>query len=207
MLLQDSVVRHIPSVTPPSRNNALITTSTKSNSNELPSRTVEEDHSDPSPLSHHLRSTARLFNLLSSRTEIDHPLCAECSQILLTTLQRQLDETKKERDGYIAFEKEVRKERERESQGFSKEETEKKIDKLKAEEDTVIQQIKEAEKEQEQLEMELRQMEADESILEQEEAESVCKLLGFCLLTTAHIKGFGEHTMIICWQPNIRPLS
>jgi len=184
VLLQDSVVRHIPSAaTSSSRNNTLNSTpSTKENSNQLSSRTVQEGHNDPSLLSHHLRSTARLFNLLSSRTEIDHPLCAECTQILLSSLQRQLDETKKERDGYIAFEKEVRKERERESQGFSKEETEKKIDKLKAEEELVIQQLKEAEREQEQLEMELRQMEADETALEQEEAESVRRLSGFLLL-------------------------
>jgi beclin 1 len=64
---------------------------------------VEPEPDSPSPLSHHLRSTARLFNLLSTRTEIDHPLCAECTQILLTNLRKQLEETKKERDGYIAF--------------------------------------------------------------------------------------------------------
>jgi beclin 1 len=135
------------------------------------SRTVEQDHANPSPLSHHLRSTARLFNLLSTQTEIDHPLCAECTQILLTNLQRQLDETKKERDGYIAFEKEVRKERERESQGLTKEDAEKKIEKLKLEEAQVIEQIKEAEREREQLDSELRQLEADEKGLELEEAE------------------------------------
>lgn len=135
------------------------------------SRTVEQDHANPSPLSHHLRSTARLFNLLSTRTEIDHPLCAECTQILLTNLQRQLDETKKERDGYIAFEKEVRKERERELQGLTKEDAEKKIEKLKLEEAQVIEQIKEAEREREQLDSELRQLEADEKGLELEEAE------------------------------------
>jgi len=86
-------------------------------------------------------------------------------------MQRQLDETKKERDGYIAFEKEVKKERERESQGFSKEDTEKKIEKLKVEEELAIKQLMEAEREQEQLEAELRQLDADEAALEQEETE------------------------------------
>ena len=176
VLLQDSVVRNIPSPTQPSRERTVSKSiNTQENSSDHPARTVE-DHTNPSPLSHHLRSTARLFNLLSSRTEIDHPLCAECTQILLTSLQRQLDETKKERDGYIAFEKEVRKEKERESQGFSREDTEKKIEKLKLEEDLLIQQLKEAEKEQEQLELELREMEVDESALEQEEAEFVSLL-------------------------------
>lgn len=174
VLLQDSVVRNIPSPTPAFYDkNANKSIPTQENLADQASRALEDD-SNPSPLSHHLRSTARLFNLLSSRTEIDHPLCAECTQILLTNLQKQLDETKKERDGYIAFEKEVRKEREREAQGFSKEETEKKIEKLKLEEESVMQHLREAEREQQQLENELRQMVADEAALEQEEAGSVC---------------------------------
>jgi len=90
---------------------------------------------------------------------------------LLTTLQRQLDETKRERDGYIAFEKEVRKEREREAQGLTREEAEKKIEKLKVEERLAIEQLKEAECDREQLDEELRLLELDEKALEVEEAE------------------------------------
>ena len=182
VLLQDSIIQNTPS---PTSSPARLKGTSKPQSSapnetsvdQALLRTVERDHADPSPLSHHLRSTARLFNLLSTRTEIDHPLCAECTQILLTNLQRQLDETKKERDGYIAFEKEVRKERERESQGLTKEDAEKKIEKLKLEEAQVIEQIKEAEREREQLDSELRQLEADEKGLELEEAEYVLWLI------------------------------
>ena len=193
VLLQDSVVHNIPSPTPSYDRNT-----NKSSAQDIVAdksgRPLEDDIS-PSPLSHHLRSTARLFNLLSSRTEIDHPLCAECTQILLTNLQKQLDETKKERDGYIAFEKEVRKEREREAQGFSKVDTEKKIERLKIEEEMVMQQLREAEKEQQQLETDLRQMSADEAALEQEEAEYV---YAFVLPPyTYPFKGFGDHIMTI----------
>lgn len=136
------------------------------------------DHPNPSPLSHHLRSTAHLFNALSSRTDIDHPLCAECTQILLTHLQRQLDETKKERDGYIAFDKELRKERERDNHGaLQKEEAEKKIEKLKAEERLVVEQVLDAEHEREQLDHELRLLEMEEKALEAEENEYVPRLV------------------------------
>jgi beclin len=134
---------------------------------------AESEQPNPSPLSHHLRSTLRLFNLLSTRTDIDHPLCAECTQILLTSLQRQLDETKKERDGYIAFEKEIRKEREREGQSMSKEEAETTIERLKVEERTATEQLKEAERERAQLDEELRALELEEKTLEEEEAEFV----------------------------------
>lgn len=178
VILQDSVIRNIPSPTPsPTRtkrngSNAYTTASPSVKEVSEPlSRPMEQDHANPSPLSHHLRSTARLFNLISSRTDIDHPLCAECTQILLSNLQKKLDETKKERDGYIAFEKEVRKEKEKESHGLSKEETERKIEKLQQEEASFIEQLKEAEHEREQLDLELRQLELNEKALEEEEAE------------------------------------
>ncbi|KAF9464935.1 APG6-domain-containing protein [Collybia nuda] len=174
VLLQDSVVNNIPSPIPSS-------TRTKNESIKSPNadprlldmqipKSFEDDH-HPSPLSHHLRSTAKLFNLLSTRTEIDHPLCAECTQILLTTLQRQLDETKRERDGYIAFEKEVRKERERDGHNLTREEVDKKIERLKGEERSAIEQLKEAERECQQLDQDLKDMNLDEKALEIEETE------------------------------------
>ena len=104
---------------------------------------------------------------------MDHPLCAECTHLLLTTLTKQLDETKKERDGYIAFEKEVRKEKEREKDGLTQQEAEKRIEKLAQEEKLAITQLKEAEKEREQLEAELKALELEEKVLEEEEAEFV----------------------------------
>lgn len=174
VLLQDSVIRDIPSpITSPARSkkgSLKLRNSPAKAQNTQADKPFEPDH-NPSPLSHHLRSTARLFNILSTRTDIDHPLCAECTQILLATLQRQLDETKKERDGYIAFEKEVRKERERDGQSLNKEEADKKIEKLKGEERSAIDQLKEAEREREQLDEELKLLELDEKALELEESE------------------------------------
>ncbi|KAG6813379.1 hypothetical protein H0H92_011645 [Tricholoma furcatifolium] len=174
VILQDSVLRDIPSPLPsPTQAKKASSKTPRSplKSVDLQAATQFEPDHDPSPLSHHLRSTARLFNILSSRTDIDHPLCAECTQILLLNLQRQLDETKRERDGYIAFEKEVRKEREKEGQGLWKEEAEKKIEKLKQEDRLAIEQLKEAERERQQLDEELRQLELDEKALEVEESE------------------------------------
>ncbi|KAF5380616.1 hypothetical protein D9615_004636 [Tricholomella constricta] len=174
VLLQDSVIRDIPSPIPSpirSKKGSLKARHYPAKSVDTQEATQFEPDHDPSPLSHHLRSTARLFNILSTRTDIDHPLCAECTQILISTLQRQLDETKRERDGYIAFEKEVRKERDREGQGLTKEEADKMIERLRAEERSTIEQLKETEREREQLDEELRLLELDEKALEVEEAE------------------------------------
>ncbi|KAI0746015.1 autophagy protein Apg6-domain-containing protein [Earliella scabrosa] len=171
VLLQDSVIRTIPSnlpATPHAKRPSV------SKARAAPPAAPPEDppHPNPSPLSHHLRSSLRLFNLLSSRTDLDHPLCAECTHILLNALTRQLEETKKERDGYIAFEKEVRKEKEREgAAASSKAEAEAKIERLKEEERLAIEQLKAAERERQQLEEELKSLERDEKALEEEEAE------------------------------------
>ncbi|KAM5540209.1 hypothetical protein V8D89_006028 [Ganoderma adspersum] len=177
VLLQDSVIRTIPSnlptTSPPHPKKPSFSKSRSATAAVPPAPAPEEPpHPNPSPLSHHLRSSLRLFNLLSSRTDLDHPLCAECTHILLGTLTRQLEETKKERDGYIAFEKEVRKEKEREaSSGASKSEAEAKIERLKDEERLAIEQLKAAERERQQLEEELKGLEREEKALEDEEAE------------------------------------
>lgn len=172
VMLQDSVINSIPShaLSPPQlkpgSHNPHSTISPRQSGNR-----PEPESDIPSPLSHHLRSNMRLFNILATRTDIDHPLCAECTQILLTSLQRQLDETKKERDGYIAFEKEVKKEKERSNQSLSTEDVMKKIEKLKVEERAAIEQLKEAERERQQLDEELKALEIGERSLELEEAE------------------------------------
>ncbi|KAI0315700.1 APG6-domain-containing protein [Amylostereum chailletii] len=165
VLLQDSVIRNIPSPTR-ARN--------PSTSKTIVAVSPGESHqgSDvPASLSHHLRSTQRLLNLLSSRTDVDHPLCSECTHILLSSLTRQLEETKKERDGYIAFEREVRKEKEREKDQISKEEAEKRIVQLAEEERVAMGRLREAEREREQLSEDMHALELEELSLEEEEEE------------------------------------
>lgn len=54
-------------------------------------------------LSHQIESTTRLFEILSSHSDIDHPVCAECTDLLLSQLQSRLSASTKERDAYITF--------------------------------------------------------------------------------------------------------
>ncbi|KAI0256363.1 autophagy protein Apg6-domain-containing protein [Lactifluus subvellereus] len=163
VILQDSVIHNIPS------HSSSVESGAAAPRKELPADNV--DHVNPSPLSHHLRSTQRLLTLLSSRTDVDHPLCAECTHILLTSLTRQLEETKKEYEGYVAFEREVKKEKEREKEGLSPQEAQRKITRLKEDERIAIEQVHEAEREREQLAEELRSLELEEKALEEEEEE------------------------------------
>lgn len=54
-------------------------------------------------LSHQIESTTRLFEILSSHSDIDHPICTECTELLLSQLQNRLAASTKERDAYISF--------------------------------------------------------------------------------------------------------
>lgn len=66
--------------------------------------TAAQDFDDrKKPLSHPIESTTRLFEILSSRSDIDHPICTECTELLLSSLQSRLTASTKERDTYIAF--------------------------------------------------------------------------------------------------------
>jgi beclin 1 len=197
VLLQDSIIKKIPT-TPPSPNfprgvisavgSSAAAGSSKSSSaggkNKAKGNTsgtaspapLPPLNVPPTPLSHHLRSTLRLYSLLSSKTEVDHPLCDECTHLLIKLLNRQLEDMKKERDLYIGAEKELRKEREKEMTesskfGSSKAESERQIEALKEEEKRAIEELRDAQRESEKLEAELRALELEEKELEEEEAE------------------------------------
>lgn len=47
----------------------------------------------------------RLFEIISSRSDIDHPICVECTEMLLDGLQKRLVGATKERDAYISFQR------------------------------------------------------------------------------------------------------
>ncbi|KZT42487.1 APG6-domain-containing protein [Sistotremastrum suecicum HHB10207 ss-3] len=169
VLLRDSVIHS----TPKQRS------SPQQSPRRLPNegKTTSSPRSPPAPLpetqskvslSHQIRSHTQLFNFLSSRTEIDHPLCAECTHVLLTSLTRQLEEMKKERDGYLAFEKEIRKEKERESDADNAK-IDSRIRELKSQEQGLVKELKQLDSDRLSLEKELQALELEEKLLEEEE--------------------------------------
>ena len=60
-------------------------------------------------LSRKVEANTRLFEILSSRSDIDHPICNECTDLLLTQFNNKLLATTKERDAYISFLKELKR--------------------------------------------------------------------------------------------------
>ncbi|OBT97882.1 autophagy protein [Pseudogymnoascus verrucosus] len=57
----------------------------------------------PTSTSHETERANRLFALLSARSDIDHPICTECTSLLLSSLSARLSASLRERDAYTAF--------------------------------------------------------------------------------------------------------
>ncbi|KAL4890631.1 autophagy protein Apg6-domain-containing protein [Aspergillus ambiguus] len=62
-----------------------------------------ESGADETSFSDQVERTSRLFEIISSRSDIDHPICAECTEMLVDGLRKRLGDAIKERDAYISF--------------------------------------------------------------------------------------------------------
>ncbi|KAL8852909.1 MAG: hypothetical protein Q9221_002285 [Calogaya cf. arnoldii] len=98
VMLTDSQV-----VTPQATGKSNNKSPSKSNSRKLNSTTEEGPDGEQPRLSQQIESTTRLFEILSARSDIDHPICTECTDLLLSQLQSRLSSATKERDTYISF--------------------------------------------------------------------------------------------------------
>lgn len=48
-------------------------------------------------------TTNRMFEILSARSDIDHPICVECTELLVDGLQKRLAVATRERDAYVDY--------------------------------------------------------------------------------------------------------
>ncbi|KAF7118633.1 hypothetical protein CNMCM5793_008171 [Aspergillus hiratsukae] len=63
----------------------------------------DERESEDGSFSDQVERTNRLFEIISARSDIDHPVCVECTEMLVDGLQKRLVSATKERDAYISF--------------------------------------------------------------------------------------------------------
>ncbi|KAL4957395.1 autophagy protein Apg6-domain-containing protein [Aspergillus filifer] len=63
----------------------------------------DEPGTDNGSFADQVERTSRLFEIISARSDIDHPICVECTDMLVEGLQQRLAEATKERDAYITF--------------------------------------------------------------------------------------------------------
>jgi len=99
---------------------------------------------------------------------IDHPLCGDCTNILLSVMEVQLDEVRRERDAYKAFDDELQRgEEEKESRDVVAQE----IEKLMIQAQETKGELEAARQEEESVEAELRALDEEEKKLEEEERQ------------------------------------
>lgn len=143
------------------------------NATTTPTPSSPAARSDPNSLSHRLKHASRLFDVLSGKTNIDHPMCQECADMFQETINKHLSDATRERDAYVEF----LKQRQAEEAELGDDlpailaKMEKEIDDMKLEEQKAIQELQQAELEQKELEKELARLDEEAKQLDKEETE------------------------------------
>ena len=131
----------------------------------ISSRKLEDQQQ---PLSQQMELHTRLFEILSSRSDIDHPICNECTDLLLSGLQTRLSASAKERDAYITFLKELKNNVPTSSEVA---EAESALAKAKATEEKAFAELLKLEKQKDSLEEEIAELDEESRALDLEEEE------------------------------------
>lgn len=116
--------------------------------------TSEEDDLANAHLSDQMERISKLFEVISARSDIDHPICIECSDLLVEEMQKKLEAANREKDAYVNYLKELK----------ASEPTDEEI---RAQEEAT-RKAKQAEKE---LLEELKALEAEQAALEKEKSD------------------------------------
>ncbi|KAI8149259.1 autophagy protein Apg6-domain-containing protein [Fennellomyces sp. T-0311] len=119
-------------------------------------------------LSHRLRVAGRLFNVMSSRSSVDHPMCQECTDMLLESLEKQLVDVGLERDCYIEYLEKVKDGRISDDE---LKELEQQVSELKLAEQEALVDLAKAREEHDAVTKEMEELEAEMKALEDREQQ------------------------------------
>lgn len=112
--------------------------------------------------------TARIFEVISAHSDIDHPICVDCTEMMMEGLQKQLAVATKERDAYISFLKSINSSIPSEEEIKTAEETLQATLKAEAE---AFEQLQELEKEKREVDREVAELEEESRKLDLEEEQ------------------------------------
>ncbi|KAF9111084.1 autophagy protein 6 [Mortierella sp. AM989] len=113
-----------------------------------------------------LRTTGKLFDLMSAKSDIDHPLCHECAEMLLDSLAKQLRDVSRERDCYIDF---LRTVNSNVASDAEMEALENEIKQIQIDESASIQALRDIEEQQKSVREEIAMLEQESLALDKEE--------------------------------------
>ncbi|XP_066264568.1 beclin-1-like isoform X2 [Branchiostoma lanceolatum] len=116
--------------------------------------------------SHRLKVTSHLFDIMSGQTDVDHPLCEECTDTLLDQLDQQLRIIEDECKDYREF---LEKLKLTEDHSTEEQQLESQLNKLKAEEKELMRVLEQVETERSDIAREVVVETAESERLDQEE--------------------------------------
>ncbi|XP_054258062.1 beclin-1-like protein [Macrosteles quadrilineatus] len=126
---------------------------------------VGNENSTTGSLSHIMKKTASLFDVVSANSEVDHPLCEECTDTLLELMDKQYQLTAQEWNDYSQFLKRLEKEETSDGHEALMQE----LASLKDEEERLKADLLALQEEHQAVERDLKEKESERERLEREE--------------------------------------
>ncbi|KAB5549816.1 autophagy protein Apg6-domain-containing protein [Coniochaeta sp. 2T2.1] len=123
------------------------------------------DDDDPSK-SYEMERITKLFEILSARSDIDHPICVECTDLLVEEMQKKLDTASRERDAYVSYLKQIQSSTLTDDEVRSQEAA---LLKARKDEEAALSSLKQLEAEKSALDAELLALDAESRALDLEE--------------------------------------
>jgi beclin len=130
------------------------------------SATGSDEKEDPK--TYQMERLNKLYEIISARSDIDHPICVECSDMLVEGLQKELENTAKERDAYVAFLKQIQGEEPTEADLKQQQEATRRA---KKEQESAMAELLQLEKEKETVDEEIAALEAEAAALDRDEEQ------------------------------------
>ena len=120
-------------------------------------------------LSHDMEVSQRLFAILAARSDIDHPVCTECTSLLLASMTARLNASTRERDAYVGFLKSLQSASSSIPTAEDVAAAEKSLKGTLEKEKTAFEELKRLEAEKRELENEIAELEEQSQALELDE--------------------------------------
>jgi beclin 1 len=117
-------------------------------------------------LSQEMETTMRLFEILSARSDIDHPVCSECTELLLESLQKRQVSVTRERDAYVEFLKRAQQDIPTDEERIK---TKEDLERAQRREKEALRELEELEAEKARMEAEIAALDAEAEDLDEEE--------------------------------------
>jgi beclin len=121
---------------------------------------------DQGSYSQRMETVERLFEILSSRSDIDHPICSECTELLLDGLQKRQAGVVRERDAYVEFLKKAQEDVPTDEERLK---TKRMLEDAQQREQAALRELEALEAEKSMLEAEITALDAEAEELDEEE--------------------------------------